>query len=430
MSVLKLKNTATGIWEDIQTIIGPRGLKGDKGDPGDPPTEEEIRAVFQEDLDSLEDEISEKMSRYVMRLVKNADSTYKLTSLDDVDLSFTEVRDITQDLSKYVVVLYGNSKLRPQYVSTNEMIFIGLDRSTESKILRMHYTPDRLAYDAYVLAEKTDLTGKADKSEVEAVQADVAQLNEDIVALENGKVGYEDWAVNTRGGVVRLSSTFGIDDVGYWNTGDRAKSNGYLRIIPAQAGDINNRASPCPIAPPNLDYAVKAALTDGKGAAYTDAEKKAARERIGASGGTYELIETINANGSFKSLTRRAEPDGTPYNFIRLIVEISCPIGSGEISCITTLPISSPYERNSYIGIATLSASYATITKMQVECVHGILNTMPAFTGRNSSGYTATQKLTTPINEVFLCDAITNLTFSSGTNIPDGTTIKIYAVRA
>ena len=47
-----------------------------------------------------------------------------------------------------------------------------------------------------------------------------------------------------------------------------------------------------PITGNNLDYAVKAALTDGKGAAYTDAEKLAARERMGL-GGDWQLVAGI-----------------------------------------------------------------------------------------------------------------------------------------
>ena len=54
----------------------------------------------------------------------------------------------------------------------------------------------------------------------------------------------------------------------------------------------------------NLDYAVKAAMCDGKGAAWTDAEQKAARERMGIPGG-YELIEEITiAEGNVSVIIR------------------------------------------------------------------------------------------------------------------------------
>ena len=45
-----------------------------------------------------------------------------------------------------------------------------------------------------------------------------------------------------------------------------------------------------PIVPANLDYAVKAAMCDGKGAAWTVDEQAAARERIGSWTGDWEII--------------------------------------------------------------------------------------------------------------------------------------------
>lgn len=72
----------------------------------------------------------------------------------------------------------------------------------------------------------------------------------------------------------------------YW--GIAIHSNGNIRINSAENTDINNRGSFLPIVPSNLDYAVKCAMTDGKGAAWTADEQAAARERMGLS--NYELI--------------------------------------------------------------------------------------------------------------------------------------------
>lgn len=123
--------------------------------------------------DEADQKLSSKMERFVMRLVKNADNTYKITSLDDSDMTFNEVYSITRDLSEYVVIIYGSSKLRPQYVSVNEMTFIGLDRSTDTKVLRILYTPTRLTYETFKLAEYADLT----------------PIKEDLSGLENTVAG-------------------------------------------------------------------------------------------------------------------------------------------------------------------------------------------------------------------------------------------------
>ena len=73
----------------------------------------------------------------------------------------------------------------------------------------------------------------------------------------------------------------------------------------------------------NLDYAVKAAMCDGKGAAWTSAEQKAARERMGIPG-DYELIEEITLAEESR-LVRSTEPDGTPYNFAVIMLRAEFP---------------------------------------------------------------------------------------------------------
>lgn len=70
----------------------------------------------------------------------------------------------------------------------------------------------------------------------------------------------------------------------FWGTGVGASSNdGQLRLYPASNGNIDARQkiNVSPISVNNLDYAVKAAMCDGKGAAWTAEEQAAARERMG-----------------------------------------------------------------------------------------------------------------------------------------------------
>ena len=74
-----------------------------------------------------------------------------------------------------------------------------------------------------------------------------------------------------------------------------------------------------PIVPSRVDYAVKAAMCDGKGAAWTENEQKAARERMGADG-NYVLLESLVLAEKTTLFERNSEPDGTPYNLIALKV--------------------------------------------------------------------------------------------------------------
>lgn len=73
----------------------------------------------------------------------------------------------------------------------------------------------------------------------------------------------------------------------------------------------------------NMDYAVKAAMCDGKGAAWTDAEQKAARERMDIDK-PYEVIEEITL-AEESSIVRTIEPNGTPYNFAVIMLRAEFP---------------------------------------------------------------------------------------------------------
>lgn len=83
----------------------------------------------------------------------------------------------------------------------------------------------------------------------------------------------------------------------FWGTGVGTDVNGQLRLYPASEKNIDARQkiNVSPISVKNLDYAVKAAMCDGKGAAWTAEEQAAARERMGViSEDDFELIATVN----------------------------------------------------------------------------------------------------------------------------------------
>lgn len=108
------------------------------------------------------------------------------------------------------------------------------------------------------------------------------------------------------------------NDSGIWN------DNGSLKVSYATDAEISGRTGTRKaIACANIDYAVKASMCDGKGAAWTAAEQKAAKNRIGIDK-PYELIEKITTDG-VAIVERTQEPDGTPYNFVAIKVAITSP---------------------------------------------------------------------------------------------------------
>lgn len=84
-------------------------------------------------------------------------------------------------------------------------------------------------------------------------------------------------ASETRVGVIKVGNA--------QNSGIYVERDGNCYISYATQPEIDGRTAPRKtVVCSNLDYAVKAAMCDGKGTAWTSAEKKAARERMGALG--------------------------------------------------------------------------------------------------------------------------------------------------
>ena len=85
----------------------------------------------------------------------------------------------------------------------------------------------------------------------------------------------------------------------FWGSGVGKNSGDTLTLFPATTSmvDERNRSNVSPISVNNLDYAVKAAMCDGKGAAWTADEQAAARERMGIGTSTlvysYTLTEDV-----------------------------------------------------------------------------------------------------------------------------------------
>lgn len=103
------------------------------------------------------------------------------------------------------------------------------------------------------------------------------------------------------------------NESGGFSTG-LATVNNRLYLKNAAHVEITNRTSRIPILANNMDYAVKAAMCDGKGAAWTDAEKLAARERLGI--GKYELIESYTVEEDAQRVIREYSLDACMILFV------------------------------------------------------------------------------------------------------------------
>ena len=116
--------------------------------------------------------------------------------------------------------------------------------------------------------------------------------------------------------------SFGVTKPYSWG-GTLVDSEGRLVVFPSAANHIDARQSRTVIVPENIDYAVRAAMCDGKGAAWTAAEQAVARDRMGLDK-PYELIEEIMTDGE-SIIERTQEPDGTKYSFSHVVVIVTAP---------------------------------------------------------------------------------------------------------
>lgn len=192
--------------------------------------------------------------------------------------------------------------------------------------------------------------------------------------------------------------------------------------------EIDSRKSSFkPIAPATLDYAVKAAMCDGKGAAWTDAEKLAAKERLGI--GKYELIDSLVLEQDVSSIVRNTTPDGRSYSFSMLIVDVIMNDVSSSESVNLFFKLNDRYNTESVQTIDSNSPNYKA--RMFADVSHGFLDARFAKAAyMNTANSEPHQMLQT--YELAAIDKITkfSLVATSGKMIPAGIKINIYGVWA
>lgn len=169
----------------------------------------------------------------------------------------------------------------------------------------------------------------------------------------------------------------------------------------------------------NLDYAVKAAMCDGKGAAWTSAEQAAARSRMGLDK-SYELIEEITVGEDDVTLVER------DVDITRLYLMITGVSGrTGTCALETVFNTGDSFD--AYWNLAHIAAQYELNTE------HGValgyykysstsISSTPSLTGINLNA------MKTIFSAPVKPSKIIKLKISGP--IPKGTNLKIYGVRA
>lgn len=179
-----------------------------------------------------------------------------------------------------------------------------------------------------------------------------------------------------------------------------------------------------PLVPARMDYAVKAAMCDGKGAAWTNAEQKAARERMGIPNDA-ELINriTVGAGGA----TKVNIPIEGQYS--KFIVGAQLPImAEGALDLFLNVFIDSAKEY--VVGSSYGNASHAYSVRFEMSVENGIVSGQSSghvpdwgggqVRGPNSAGIVVTGHALTRMSVY---------TPNAGRLIPEGTIINAYGVK-
>ena len=211
----------------------------------------------------------------------------------------------------------------------------------------------------------------------------------------------------------KVPGVIGVDN---YSIGVDANNN--LFLFGARKGDINARSGNIAIDPIHIDYAVKAAMCDGKGAAWTAAEQKAALERLGIDK-PYELIEEITIEDGVSVFERET-------NLARMYLMIIGESGHTGTCSISTA-FDSGHSFEAYWNMANIAAQYELIVE------HGIANGFYKFSNYSmSSTPTVTGINLHAMRTIFSATTkpskINKLTISGA--IPNGTKFVIYGVRA
>lgn len=196
-----------------------------------------------------------------------------------------------------------------------------------------------------------------------------------------------------------------------------------LRINPAAVSNIDSRSTPKPIVPSNLNYAVKAALTDeNRISGLTKAEKKNACSTIGAVyDGQYELIEEITLTETVDSITRTTDTQGNSYNFKSVLIYAQLAANTENSS----LRVYVNGLADTSITAQNAISTGARYDKMVIDCNGGVISG----TNINASNISGSSNIASTALLAF-GRTITSINIDSTKGIPSGTNIKIYAVRA
>lgn len=177
-----------------------------------------------------------------------------------------------------------------------------------------------LAVGKYFRVSQIDENGHAVLEAVDAKTIGVQDVQVNGESIVADGVANVPVATRENVGVAQIEPKYGI---GIYNN--------KLTVQPMEPKYVDSRSGGNrPLCINTLDYAVKAAMCDGKGTGWTADEQAAARERIGASKklGIWEDIATVNITEDAAAITVNLDANGNTFSLSDIICEITIPTES------------------------------------------------------------------------------------------------------
>lgn len=227
-----------------------------------------------------------------------------------------------------------------------------------------------------------------------------------------------------------LGLVYTDNSAGGYTTG-LMNQQGRLKVNTASIDDVNKRRLRKEIDCSNFDYAVKAAMCDGKGAAWTADEQKAARDRIGIDEYEDVLDMTLEEDSSFsadfeheyKQLYIYIDQSGVTEKICATIYLYPYSYVDGQGKKINTFDSYFPPTSKAYPNVASVWKSYGKVTTR----IASITNDQKNTTGNQTTCLKVWD--TSMLNINGIGDPFKGI-YLSGTIFKTGTRIVVKGVRA
>ena len=200
-----------------------------------------------------------------------------------------------------------------------------------------------------------------------------------------------------------------------------------LDLFGLTESQIRDRYSGRPLMGLHIDTAVRIAMCDGKGPAWTADEQVAARDRMGIE--NLPLIAEATVETPVKKITIANSSDGKSLNLRECIVLVDAGAGTGMISVYTHN--SSVYSVVSKINLSLNETGKTHIGVYNKGLGNGTFVSLGCDLGKTSSEYYGK-----PVNGCILTKLSSDSTIRkmelacfTAENIPAGTNITVYGVR-